>query len=156
MKTTHELKHKPLTDQVVVTACLSAVLALAGCDNKGPAEKAGQKIDQTVEKTGQKIEQMTDKAAEKIAGAKQSVINKSEAAEGYIDDSAITLKVKAALVNDPLLKAFQIGVVTENGVVKLSGTVDSEQSVGRAMAVAESQQHVKAVETELLVSADTL
>ncbi len=35
---------------------LSAALALMGCENEGPAEKAGEKIDQTAEKAGDKME----------------------------------------------------------------------------------------------------
>jgi len=37
-------------------------------------------------------------------------------------------------------------------VVKLSGKVDSEPSIGRAMEVASSQKHVKSVETDLIVN----
>lgn len=40
-------------------------LGMAGCDNEGPAEKAGKKIDQTVEKAGEKIEQAGDTIREK-------------------------------------------------------------------------------------------
>ncbi len=35
-------------------------LALAGCDNEGPAEKAGEKIDNAVEQAGDAVENATD------------------------------------------------------------------------------------------------
>jgi hyperosmotically inducible protein len=79
--------------------------------------------------------------------------NKAETAGEYIDDSIITTKVKTAILNDPLLNASKIEVTTVNGVVKLSGTVDSEQSIGRAMEVANSQKNVKSVQTDLTVNA---
>jgi len=44
-------------------------------------------------------------------------------------------------------------VTTDKGVVKLSGTVDSEPSIGRAMEVAGSQKNVKSVQTDLTVNA---
>jgi len=63
------------------------------------------------------------------------------------------MNVKAALLNDPFLKSSQIEVTTVNGVVKLSGTVDSDPSIGKAMALASSQPNVKSVQTELTVKA---
>ena len=41
------------------------VVLLAGCEQKGPAEKAGQKIDKAVEDTGKEIQ----KAGEKVKDA---------------------------------------------------------------------------------------
>ena len=43
----------------------------------------------------------------------------------YVDDSAITTKVKAALLNDEAVKSFEIHVTTFKGVVQLSGFVDN-------------------------------
>lgn len=37
---------------VLMLACASVVLT-AGCEEKGPAEKAGQKVDQAAKKTGE-------------------------------------------------------------------------------------------------------
>ena len=37
----------------------------------------------------------------------------------YVDDSAITTKVKAAIFNDPALKVFQINVETFKGEVQI-------------------------------------
>ncbi len=48
-----------------------------------------------------------------------------ESTGGYVDDSAITTKVKAAIFGDPALKVMQINVETFKGVVQLSGFVDS-------------------------------
>ena len=69
----------------------------------------------------------------------------------YLDDSAITTKVKAAIFNDPALKVFQINVETFKGDVQLSGFVDSAQSVTKAGAVARGVKGVKSVKNNLIV-----
>ncbi len=43
----------------------------------------------------------------------------------YVDDSALTAKVKTAMIRDDAVKAFQIQVDTFKGVVQLSGFVDN-------------------------------
>jgi len=153
MKTTNKDKQNILIDRVLVVTCLSVVLGLAGCQKEGTAEKAGKKIDSAAEKAEQKIDQTTEKAKKEIEGAKESVTEKTGTAGEYIDDSVITAKVKAAILNDPLLNTSHIEVTTDKGVVKLSGTVDSEPSIGRAMEVAGSQKNVKSVQTDLTVNA---
>jgi len=144
MKTINKFKHNISPNRVLVITCLSTILGLAGCQQEGTAEKAGKKLDQATEKAGDKIE-----------GARESVIDKTQTAGEYIDDSVITMKVKTAILNDPILNASHIEVTTVNGVVKLSGTVDSEQSIGRAMEVANSQKNVKSVQNALVVKEST-
>jgi len=148
MKTTNKDKQNILIDRVLVVTCLSVVLGLAGCQQEGTAEKAGKKIDSAAEKA----EQTTEKAEKKIEGAKESVTEKAETAGEYIDDSVITTKVKAAILNDPLLNASHIEVTTDKGVVKLSGTVDSEPNISKAIEVAKSQKNVLSVESSLVVN----
>lgn len=69
----------------------------------------------------------------------------------YIDDATITTKVKAAIVEDPMLKTLQINVETYKGVVQLSGFVDTPQAVRRADEVARKVEGVKSVRNELVV-----
>ncbi|MBF8258841.1 MAG: putative transporter [Actinobacteria bacterium] len=76
---------------------------------------------------------------------------KREGTGEYIDDSAITTKVKAAIFNDPNLKVFQINVETFKGEVQLSGFVDSSQSVKRAGEVARGVSGVKSVKNNIIV-----
>ena len=72
-----------------------------------------------------------------------------------MDDSAITAKIKAEILSDPLLKVSQISVTTTNGVVKLSGVVDSQQSIDRAVEIVRSNRNVKSVENNLVVKGDS-
>lgn len=69
----------------------------------------------------------------------------------YVDDTVITTKVKAAIIEDPLLKALQINVETRNGVVQLSGFVDSAQHVKKATEVARGVKGVTSVKNDLIV-----
>lgn len=76
---------------------------------------------------------------------------KHESTGQYIDDSVITTKVKAAIFNEPTLKTLQINVETYQGVVQLSGFVDSQQSVSKAGEVARGVESVVKVENDLVV-----
>jgi len=69
----------------------------------------------------------------------------------YVDDSAITTKVKGLLANDDFFKSFQISVETYKGVVQLSGFVNSRQAVDKAGQIARSVQGVKSVKNNLIV-----
>ena len=69
----------------------------------------------------------------------------------YIDDTVITAKVKAAIVNDPTLKATEINVETFKGVVQLSGFVSSESDIGKAVQVARGVAGVKSVKNAMAV-----
>jgi osmotically-inducible protein OsmY len=69
----------------------------------------------------------------------------------FVDDSVITTKVKAAILEEPTLKTLQISVETFKGVVQLSGFVDSAQSVTKAGAVAGSVAGVVSVKNNLIV-----
>lgn len=48
-----------------------AVTVLSACDQEGPAEEAGEKIDNSMEKAGDKMEQAGDKIEQKADEAKQ-------------------------------------------------------------------------------------
>lgn len=69
----------------------------------------------------------------------------------YIDDSVITTKIKSLLAADDFLKSFQISVETYQGVVQLSGFVDSQQAVNRAGEITRNVQGVKSIKNNLIV-----
>lgn len=62
------------------------------------------------------------------------------------EDTWITTKVKAALLADDGVPGTDIKVETDNGVVKLSGTVDSKEKIKKAVSVAETIDGVKKVD----------
>lgn len=69
----------------------------------------------------------------------------------YVDDSVITTKVKSLLAADDLLKSFQIGVETYKGTVQLSGFVNSQKAVNKAVEITKSVNGVKSVKNDLVV-----
>ena len=69
----------------------------------------------------------------------------------YVDDSVITTKVKSLLAEDDFLKSFQIGVETFKGVVQLSGFVNSQEAVNKAVEITKSVKWVKDVKNDLIV-----
>jgi len=77
--------------------------------------------------------------------------SKQESTGEYIDDSVITTKVKSLLAADDFLKSFRISVETYKGAVQLSGFVNSQQAVDKAVQIARSVKGVKSVKNDLIV-----
>lgn len=75
--------------------------------------------------------------------------SKQEGTGQYIDDSVITTKVKAALVEDPMTKATEINVETFKGVVQLSGFVSSQAAANRAVELARGVRGVTSVKNDM-------
>ena len=77
--------------------------------------------------------------------------NTHESTGAYVDDTAITGKIKSAILQDPALKVMQIDVTTYKNVVQLSGFVDTPQMVERAGTVARQVNGVASVQNDLIV-----
>jgi len=69
----------------------------------------------------------------------------------YVDDAAITTKVKAAIFDRPTLKSLDIHVETVKGVVHLWGVIASRSAADEAGKVAHSISGVKSVKNDLRV-----
>lgn len=74
---------------------------------------------------------------------------KKEGTGEYIDDSVITTKVKAAVFNEPTLKSAEINVETFKGVVQLSGFVNSNEDIAKAVSVAKGVKGVTSVKNDM-------
>lgn len=77
--------------------------------------------------------------------------SKQESTGEYVDDSVITTKVKSLLAADDFLKSFQIGVETYKGTVQLSGFVNSQNAVNKAVEITRSVKGVGSVKNNLIV-----
>ncbi|MBF0166841.1 MAG: BON domain-containing protein [Alphaproteobacteria bacterium] len=73
----------------------------------------------------------------------------SPTAGEYIDDSVITAKVKAAILEEPTLKVAEINVETYKGIVQLSGFVTSQDSATKAVEVAGKVRGVTTVKNDM-------
>jgi len=75
--------------------------------------------------------------------------SRQEGAGEYVDDAVITTKVKAAIFNEPTLKSAEINVETFKGVVQLSGFVNSQTDISKAVSLARSVNGVTAVKNDM-------
>ncbi|WP_435955354.1 molecular chaperone OsmY [Dryocola sp. BD626] len=91
-----------------------------------------------------KTESTADSAGQKIDNSMNKVGN-------FMDDSSITAKVKAALVDDENIKSTDISVKTDKKVVTLSGFVESQAQAEQAVAVAKRVEGVTSVSDKLHV-----
>jgi hyperosmotically inducible protein len=117
---------------IVTSAALLS--ALAACDQNRPSTNVG-------------ANERTDQRADNATGA---MGKQADRAEALIDDAVITTKLKAQIVKDDALKLSQIDVTTTQGVVRLSGAVDTRAAVARAEELARAIDGVKRVENALV------
>lgn len=73
------------------------------------------------------------------------------AAGQYVDDSAITAKVKAKHADDKVVSALGVNVETKQGVVILSGEAKSDNEKSRAETLAKQVEGVKSVSNKIAV-----
>ncbi|MBW8329751.1 MAG: BON domain-containing protein [Thiobacillus sp.] len=75
--------------------------------------------------------------------------SQKEGAGEYVDDAVITTRVKAAIFNEPTLKSTEINVETFKGVVQLSGFVNSQADISKAVSLARSVEGVVSVKNDM-------
>lgn len=75
--------------------------------------------------------------------------SRQEGAGEYVDDTVITTKVKAAIFNEPTLKSTEINVETFKGVVQLSGFVNSQADISKAVSLTCSVNGVTGVKNDM-------
>ena len=118
---------------VVLTITLISALSIAGC---GKTEDKGPKPATAPESTA-------------APEAKTTVGTD-------IDDGTITTKVKSALLADADVKGFDIKVETRKGEVQLSGFVDNQSQIDRAITITRGVEGVKNVDNKMsLKTTDT-
>ncbi len=83
------------------------------------------------------------------AGAKKAA--NEETPGDYIDDTVITAKVKAAMLEAPSLTSSEINVETSKGVVQLSGFVRSRADINKAVEIASGIKGVKSVRNDMIL-----
>jgi osmotically-inducible protein OsmY len=133
MQNKREVQMKVSQNLKLVGISLLLVAGLSACEKPGPAETAGKKIDQQTDEANKKIHETT---------ANVGVV---------IDDAEITTKVKAAIFAEPSLKSLQISVITQQGVVTLSGSADSQSISDLIRGLAGAVAGVKEVKNNLVL-----
>jgi hyperosmotically inducible protein len=123
--------------QIDVTT-FRGVVQLNGFVDSTTAKSEATRVARTVEGVQEVHNNLTVKTTDRTAGE-------------VIDDTAITAKVKAALIGNDQTKAREINVTTREGVVQLSGFVDDEQEKYMAENVARGVNGVHDVNNDLEV-----
>lgn len=94
-------------------------------------------------------------SAQSVAtSAGQAVDSSLNKVGDFMDDSTITARVKAALIDDKNIRGSDISVKTENKVVTLSGSVDSAEQKDLAVNAAKTVKGVTTVNDQLNVVAE--
>jgi osmotically-inducible protein OsmY len=154
-----EARNKPgdKTRYAVSIAKAEADYAVAKekCDDKTGNDKKACVKDAKAAETRAKADakaRMQTPVAKKPAQEKSTAsAPKKESAGEYVDDTVITTKVKAAVLEEPSLKSAEINVETYKGIVQLSGFVRSRADINKAVEVARKVKGVKSVKNDMIV-----
>ena len=131
---------------ILIAFSLLLTLGVSGCNQPGSAEQAGKKIDDAASETGKKVDATVDKYEDKMTE------QTAKSAQSW-NDTEVTAKVKAEFLSEPGLKSMDISVNTVQGMVTLTGTVDSRINSDKASARAMAISGVKGVVNQLVVTA---
>jgi hyperosmotically inducible protein len=77
--------------------------------------------------------------------------SEQKAVKRVVKDSVITSKVKGSLLKDEGLKSLKVSVKTHQGIVLLSGFVETEDQIQQAGKIAADTEGVKSVTNSLLL-----
>lgn len=98
-----------------------------------------------------KISQWLVTVAAALALAACAATPKQEGTGEYFDDTVLTTKVKAMLLNDPTVSGLAVNVETFKGVVQLSGFVKTAAERAKAVDLARAVSGVKEVKNDILL-----
>jgi osmotically-inducible protein OsmY len=121
----------------------------AGNDKKDCVKEA--KAVEAQAKAETKAPLQASEANRPVAGNSAVTVSKKESAGEYIGDAAVTVKVKAAVLEDASLKSAEINVETNKGIVQLSGFVRSRADIDKAVQVARGVKGVTSVKNDMVV-----
>ncbi len=80
-----------------------------------------------------------------------TVASGQKTAGEFVDDSIISTRVRAALIEDPQVKFREVQVESFKGVVQLSGFVGTRAEKNRAAELTRSIDGVREVKNDILV-----
>jgi hyperosmotically inducible protein len=122
-----------MTSQKMSKTLLAVMLGTAIVSGSALAETTMDKTESAADSAGQKVDSSMSKVG------------------NFMDDSSITAKVKAALVDHDSIKSTDISVKTDDKVVTLSGFVESQAQAEQAVSVAKGVEGVSSVSDKLHV-----
>jgi osmotically-inducible protein OsmY len=134
-------------------------LAKEKCDDLSGGSKSACKseakasYDRTVASTGATSTTGAVAQDARDAGANVAAATREKSADASVamSDTMITTKVKAEMAADPVVKAMEVHVETQNGVVMLSGFVPTKTEADKAVQIARNVKDVKDVKSSLQI-----
>ena len=159
---------------VMLTSAVATGSAYAENNAQTTNESAGQKVDSSMNKVGNFMDDSAITAKVKAALVDHDNIKSTDisvktdqkgvtsvsdklhvrdakegSVKGYAGDTATTSEIKAKLLADDIVPSRHVKVETTDGVVQLSGTVDSQAQSDRAESIAKAVDGVKSVKNDL-------
>lgn len=125
--------------QKLAILALIVTVGLVACNKPDPDESGANQMEST---------------GDPAVSNGDSMSEQSETAGEVLEDSAITAKVKTALMSEPGLDSLDINVETMMGVVTLTGSADTAEHKAKAEQVVAAVSGVKQVQNQLVVSAN--
>jgi hyperosmotically inducible periplasmic protein len=122
-----------------------SILALAGLLSAGMASPA---LLHAQESAAREEMQATESNA-KNGNAGKSVKHLYRATRDELGDAAMTTKIKTALLSDKATRTLGIHVKSNQGLITLTGEVDSPHTAARAQSIAANVNGVQSVKNEL-------
>jgi osmotically-inducible protein OsmY len=108
----------------------------AGEEIKSTAQNAGDTIADKLRNWHLDRDSISDELAKTGKVIREKTSQAGKAVSDATADARVSGAIKAKLVKDPDLSAWDIHVSTTDGVVTLSGTVSSPDLIGKAMELA--------------------
>lgn len=131
-------------------ATFALIAGLAACDKDGPAENAGEKIDNAMSSSQSSYEAAKNDIRQGVGDAQQAASNALDTTKVAIADTAITTSVLGELAKDDKLSALKIDVDTSGGNVVLKGKAPDATSKARATSLAQNVDGVVNVDNQLM------
>jgi hyperosmotically inducible protein len=146
-----------IDDSVVTTRVKSALIGdadIKSFDIKVETRKGEVMLSGFVDNQTQSDRAMTlTRSVEGVKTIDNKVILKAGTTTvgNKLDDSVVTTKVKTALIADTSIKSLDIMVVTRKGEVQLSGFVNNQGQIDRAVEVAKGVEGVTKVGNDMSI-----
>ena len=146
-----------LDDSVITASVKSALLAdpaIKSFDLQVETRKGTVLLSGFVDSQAQIDQaQAITRAVSGVSQVENSVTLKgsSSTAGNMVDDTAVTGRIKTALLADADIKSFDIGVVTYKGEVQLTGFVNNQGQIDQAAKIARAAEGATGIKNELRI-----
>jgi hyperosmotically inducible protein len=132
-----------LANTVIRVQSVNGTVVLSGNVPTDEARQAAEEVAQQVEGVTRVDNQLSSpSSARTIKERSEETLQRTER---VASDSWITTKIRSTLLADPITRGMNIGVKTMDGVVSLSGRVETQAEYDRTMQLASGIKGVKRV-----------